>query len=375
MKVIIAGNIGQSLVNFRGPLIRAMVDAGHEVLAVAPAGDTEYATAVESLGARYLTVPLDRAGFNPLADLRTILAFRRLMAQEKPDVYLGYTIKPVVYGNLAGRLAGVPGRSAIITGLGYAFGKQGTKQRLLSLVISTLYRVALARAMVVFFQNPDDRGEFLARGFVNEQQAVLVAGSGVDLARFESSAPPPPPPVFLLIARLIREKGIDQFVEAARELKKSHPQARFQLLGPMDANPTAVTPSELEAWQREGVVEYLGETTDVRPFLRDASVFVLPSYYREGTPRTALEALATGRPIVTTDSPGCRETVEDGVNGFLVEPRSSQALQRAMARFLEAPGLVESMGTASLNLARCKYDVNLVNHDMLGHLGLRTGTP
>jgi len=370
LKVLVVGNIAQSLVNFRGPLLGTMVERGHEVVAVSPENDPRYAQALAELGVRYRTVPLQRASFNPVADLRFMWALRRLMAEERPDVFLGYTIKPVIYGNLAARLAGVPSRNALITGLGYAFGDSTPKQRVVGRVIHVLYRLALAGTHTVFFQNPDDRAEFLGRGFVDEERAALVSGSGVDLERFPPSDPPPPPPVFLLIARLIREKGIHQFVEAARILKKAYPDARFQLLGPLDSNPTAIARSEVNEWEKEGLVEYLGETDDVRPYLEAASVFVLPSYYREGTPRTALEALATGRPVVTTDAPGCRETVDHGVNGFLVEPRHVTSLAAAMERFLEDPSLVESMGRASLELARNRYDVDKVNAQMLERLGL-----
>lgn len=370
MKVVVVGNNTQSLVNFRGPLLRGMVERGHDVTAVGPHDDPRYSEALAALGVTYRVVPLEHAGFNPFADLRYLLALRRLMLEVRPDLFLGYTIKPVIYGNLAARLARVRRRSALITGLGYAFGDGNLKQRLVGRLIRPLYRLALAGTQVVFFQNPDDRGEFLRLGFVDEARAALVAGSGVDLSRFAHSDPPPPPPVFLLIARLIREKGIDQFVGAARALKARYPEARFQLLGPLDSNPTAVTRDQVEEWQRAGIVEYLGETQDVRPYLQAASVFVLPSYYREGTPRTALEALATGRPVVTTDAPGCRETVVDGVNGFLVAPKDVGSLTAALERFLLDPGLVPSMGAASLELARTKYDVRLVNAEMLGRLGL-----
>lgn len=370
MKVLVVGNIAQSLVNFRGPLLHEMVERGHEVTAVGPEDDAHYAEELRALGVTYRVVPLERASFNPLADLRFIRALAQLMRELRPDVFLGYTIKPVIYGNIAAGLTRVPSRSALITGLGYAFGGGSLKQRLVGRFIHLLYRLALTGAKVVFFQNPDDMNEFLGRGFVTPARAALVAGSGVDLARFGASEPPPPPLVFLLIARLIREKGIGQFVDAARVLKELHPDARFQLLGPVDQNPTAVTPAELERWQRAGTIEYLGVTEDVRPYLRDASVFVLPSYYREGTPRTALEALATGRPVITTDAPGCRETVVDGVNGFLVAPRDTESLTRAMERFLADPTLVSRMGQASLELARARFDVKLVNAAMLSRLGL-----
>lgn len=370
MKVLVVGNIAQSLVNFRGPLLASMVQRGHEVVAVAPEDDALYADALRDLGVRYRTAPLQRASFNPLQDLDFLMALRRIVREERPDVFLGYTIKPVIYGNLAARWSGVRTRGALITGLGYAFGEGGLRQKAVGAAASFLYRLALSGAKVVFFQNPDDRAEFLRRRLVDPARTTVVAGSGIDLSRFVSSQPPDPPPIFLLIARLIREKGIGQFVEAARELKLRYPQARFQLLGPYDANPTAISEAQMGEWQREGVVEYLGETHDVRPYLQAASVFVLPSYYREGTPRTALEALAVGRPVITTDSPGCRETVIDGHNGFLVPPRDVKALSNAMERFLSEPESVVRMGQASLELARGKYDVRLVNAEMLRDLGL-----
>lgn len=369
LKVIVVGNIAQSLINFRGPLLHTMVKLGHDVIAVAPEDDIRYAEELRRLGVKYRRVPLKRAGLNPFSDLRFMFALRRLISEERPDVFLGYTIKPTIYGNLAARLAGVPNRAAIITGLGYAFGEDSLKQRIVGKVANVLYRLALAGAKVVFFQNPDDRAEFINQRLIEPSKGTIVAGSGVDLDRFTSSEPPPPPLVFLLIARLIREKGIEEFVQAASALKERYPEVRFQLLGPLDNNPTAVSYGWLEEQQRRGIVEYLGVTDDVRPFLQKASVFVLPSY-REGTPRTVLEALATGRPVVTTDAPGCRETVLEGINGFLVPPRAVSSLEQAMERFVVDPTLLSSMGAASLELARTKYDVRLVNADMLRQLEL-----
>lgn len=370
MKVIVVSNIAQSLVNFRGPLMKGMVNRGHEVLAVAPEQDPTYASQLKALGVRYRTVPLRRASLNPLSDLKFVVSLMRLFRKEKPDVFLGYTIKPVLYGNIAAKLTRVPTRAALITGLGYTFGETTLKQKSLAWLTSSLYRFALSGAEVVFFQNPDDREEFLRRKLIPASKGKVVAGSGVDLAHFVGSTPPPPPVVFLLVARLIREKGIELYVEAARSLKKVHPDARFQLLGPYDTNPSAIPPEEIAAWEAEGVIEYLGETDDVRPFLNDASVFVLPSYYREGTPRTILEALATGRPVITTDTPGCRETVINGKNGFLVKSQDAVSLAHAMDRFLTEPDLIGKMGSESLNRAKEKYDVRLVNAEMFVELGL-----
>lgn len=370
MKVVVVGNIAQSLVNFRGPLLKEMVRRGHDVVAVGPEDDAIYSEQLRRAGVKYRVAPLDRAGLNPIADLRFLLKLRRILSEENADVFLGYTIKPATYGNLAARMARVPVRSALITGLGYAFGEGSWKQRSIGTVIGLLYRVALSGAQVVLFQNPDDLSEFVERGYVAPQKTRVVSGSGVDLTHFVPKPSPSTAPVFLLIARLIREKGIELFVEAARVLKARHPEARFQLLGPYDPNPTAVSEAEVRRWEQEGIVEYLGVTDDVRPHLEAASVFVLPSYYREGTPRTALEALAIGRPVVTTDAPGCRETVIDGLNGFLVEPRDATSLAAAMERFLNEPDLVRTMGAESLRLARERYDVQIVNAAMLEHLGL-----
>lgn len=370
MKVVVVGNIAQSLVNFRGPMLREMVDRGHTVVAVGPENDPHHAKMLNDLGVKYRTVPLKRTSMNPFADIRFLWALRSLLKDEKADVFLGYTIKPATYGNLAARLAGVPTRSALITGLGYAFGEGSAKQRLVGKMIGLLYRLSLAGAKAVFFQNPDDRAEFLGRGYVHESKTHVVSGSGVDLSHFEPSEVPPPPPVFLLIARMIREKGVGLFVDAARGLKKRYPQARFQLLGPFDHNPTAISKAEVQAWEKEGVVEYLGETNDVRPYIKAATVFVLPSYYREGTPRTALEALATGRAIVTTDAPGCRETVIQGENGYLIEPRATAPLTEAMERFCADPQLAVTMGAKSLRLATERYDVRIVNAAILNELGL-----
>lgn len=370
MNVVVAGNIAQSLVNFRGPMLKEMVDRGHSVVAVGPESDSHFAKKLNDLGVRYRVVPLKRASMNPFYDLRYLLALRSLLMEEEADVFLGYTIKPATYGNLAARFAGVPTRSALITGLGYAFGVGNVKQLLVGKLIGLLYRLSLKGVKVVFFQNPDDKEEFLSRGYVREVNARVVSGSGVDLSHFEPSEVPPPPPVFLLIARLIREKGVGLFVDAARTLKPRYPEARFQLLGPFDDNPTAISRSEVEYWEKEGVVEYLGETADVRPYLEAASVFVLPSYYREGTPRTALEALAIGRAIVTTDTPGCRETVIPDENGFLIQPRTTAPLVEGMERFCIDPQLAVTMGARSLKLATERYDVRIINAAILESLGL-----
>ena len=300
-----------------------------------------------------------------MRDVRTVRALTALYREIQPDVVLTYTIKPVIYGSLAARLAGVPRVCSMITGLGYSFGTTTWRQRALNPIVRSLFRLALARNEIVFFQNPDDLRQFVESGLANDHQAVLVNGSGIDLAHFSVAPLPEGAPVFLLSARLIWEKGVGEYVEAARTLKAEYPAARFRLLGPLDPNPAAVSRAQLDAWRAEGVIEYLGFADDVRPAIAAASVFVLPSSYREGTPRSVLEALAMGRAVITTDAPGCRETVKRGENGFLVPTKDSRALADAMETFLRDPGLVRRMGARSRAIAEEKYDVHLVNQVMM----------
>ena len=369
-RVMVVGGFADSLINFRGPLLRRLVAEGHSVTACAPDATVRVRRELAALGVAYRHVPIQRAGMNPMRDLGTIRALATLYREEHPDLVLTYTIKPVIYGSLAARLTRVPRVCSLITGLGYSFGTTTWRQRALNPVVRSLFRFALARNEVVFFQNPDDLRQFVDAGLANSRQAVLVNGSGVDLERFSVAPLPDGAPAFLLITRLLWEKGVGEYIDAARRLKVRYPEARFRLLGPLDPNPRAVSRGQLDAWCAEGVIEYLGSTDDVRPAIADASVFVLPSAYREGTPRTVLEAMAMGRAIITTDAPGCRETVARGENGFLVPAKDSAALADAMERFLRAPELVSPMGARSRAIAEKKYDVHLVNRMMMRAMGL-----
>jgi len=369
-KVVVLSNHVSSLINFRGKLIEEMVASGHRVSAAAPDDVGSYRAALDRLGVRYLQVSLDRASTNPFSDLRSIRSLHDLLRGERPDVVFSYTTKPVIYGSLASSLARVPLVSSMITGLGYAFSGGGLKRLLVNRVARLLYYHSLRKNQVVFFQNPDDMQLFRHLGLVHaKHRVVLVNGSGVDVEHYRP-APFPGTPSFLLIARLIEEKGVRQYVEAARIVKSRYPQVRFRLVGFLDKNPTSIQSWELESWQSEGVVEYLGRLHDVRPAIADASVYVLPSYYREGIPRSVLEAMSMGRAIVTTDSPGCRETVRPGINGFLVPAQDVEGLSLALERFLLQPELQQSMGEASRRLAVEKFDVRDVNRVILGNLGL-----
>lgn len=375
MKFLLIAGLAESVLNFRGALVEALRSRGIEVHVAIPgpsdpAGETSCRPALEAAGLVVHEIAMQRTGTSLVADLRMLAQLRATMARVKPDFVLGYTVKPVVYGLLAAWLARVPHRFALITGLGYAF-QGGAERRTLQSIAQFLYALALKRAEVVFFQNDDDRQLFLARRIVPAHvRTCVVNGSGVKLEDFRIAPLPDGPPVFLLIARLLGDKGVREYVEAARIVRARTPGTRLQIVGWIDSNPDAVTREELDGWVAEGCVEYLGRLTDVRPAIAASSVYVLPSY-REGTPRTVLEAMAMGRPIITTDAPGCRQTVVEGDNGFLVPVKSAEALARAMFRFIDEPGLVARMGARSRGLAEEKYDVHKVNEVMLGEMGIR----
>lgn len=372
-RFLLIGALPLSLVNFRAPLLRALRDAGCEVHVAAAAIEADPATAnaLREMGVTAHSVPIARAGLNPAADLRALIALVQLMRRIKPTLILSYTIKPVVWGTLAGWLAGVPQRYAMITGLGYAFtGEAKGKRRIVQRISRTLYRIALARAHGVFFQNPDDLAMFRDFGLLLPLTPVtIVNGSGVDLAHYPPRPMPKGPLRFLMIARLLGDKGVREYVAAAECVRQTYPDASFHLVGGIDPNPNAISEAEVTRWAEEGHIVWHGEQADVRPFLAEAHVFVLPSY-REGTPRTVLEALATGRPVITTDAPGCRETIEDGISGFLVAPQSVEQLTDAMFRILAAPRAIDGMGAKALERAREKYSAEKVTVVMFSAMGI-----
>lgn len=368
-RIVVIASHAESLINFRGHLLSDMARKGHEVIACAPGLHPKITEKLHRRGVSYRPLALERTGMNPARDFLFLLNLTRMLRRLRPDAVLGYTVKPVIYGSLAARLAGVPGIYVMITGLGYAFMGQRPKDRLLNQVIQRLYRLALKGVRTVFFQNPDDARLFLDKRLVEDARKVmLVNGSGVDLTYF-SESPLPNKPVFLLIARLLRDKGVAEYAEAAMLLKRRYPQAEFLLAGWRDRHPNAVTNEELERWTGSGALRYLGALEDVRPAITSSSVYVLPSY-REGTPRTVLEAMAMGRPVITTDAPGCRETVIPGENGFLVPVREVESLAEAMERFILDPAMAPRMGRRSREIAEEKYDVHKVNRVIMESMSL-----
>ncbi|MEI8103005.1 MAG: glycosyltransferase family 4 protein [Chlorobium sp.] len=329
MKIIIALNTAWNLLNFRSGLIQALVADGHEVVAVAPFDS--YALRLEGLGCRYLPVPMDNKGTNPGRDALLALRFFFLFLRERPDLYLGYTVKPNIYGSLSAHLLGIPVINNI-AGLGAVF----IEQNWVTTLVQNLYRLALSPSIKVFFQNRDDRQLFVDGGLVNSAATAILPGSGIDLSQFSFSPVPAERRKFrfLLIARMLRDKGVGEFVEAARLLRQRYPDIECCLLGFVDVqNPAAITRARMQQWVDEGSVLYLGVSDDVRQQILEADCIVLPSY-REGTPRTLLEGAAMGRPLITTDAVGCREVVEDGKNGFLCRVRDAADLAEKMERML-----------------------------------------
>jgi glycosyltransferase involved in cell wall biosynthesis len=367
--IVLLGAFAPSLVRFWGPLIAAIVGQGHRVVAVAGNIDAQTAARLREIGAEPVSVPVAQTGMNPLRDLRYAYDLVRLFWRERPHMLIAYTAKPVVFGGLAASWAGAPRIVAMITGLGYAFTEGSEpRRRIARAVLRRLYRAALKRCDRIVMQNPDDFRMFRSLGLIHDASRVaVVGGAGVDTQRF-APVPLPESPSFLMISRLLGDKGVREYCAAAIELKRRYPDVRFVLVGGFYASPDAIPRTEVDAWIAGGV-EYLGRVEDVRPVIAAASVFVLPSY-REGTPTAVLEAMAMGRPIVTTDAPGCRETVIEGENGFMAPVRDAAAVANAMARFIEERGLAARMGARSRALAEAKYDVRLVTEQIMQHAGL-----
>ena len=293
----------------------------------------------------------------------TIHTLQNIFKTQLPDVVLAYTIKPIIWGAFAARCLPNCRFYALVTGLGFAFQRGNWKKNLLMKLVVLLYKTALKNADKVIFQNPDNRQVFIDLSIVPAHKTCVVNGSGVDVAHFNVK-PLPSTPTFLLIARLLGDKGIREYVKAANIIKQHYPQAVFQLVGPEDPSPDGISLEELTKLNQNNSVDYLGSTNDVRPFIDDCSIFVLPSYH-EGLPRTVLEAMATGRPILTTDVPGCRETVINGENGWLVEKANVEKLAEKMIWFIENPQEWQRMAQASRAMVEDKFDVHKVNKTLL----------
>jgi len=369
-RIAIVASHAPSLLLFRRSLIQTILADGHQVLCAAPDMDEAIAGELGQLGASAKSIRLERTGLNPLSDLKSLEELTRLFREWRPDVVMGYTPKPAIYASIAAKRAKVPRIVPMVTGLGYAFLEGGgPKAMAIRQATKMLYRRAFRASDAIIFHNSDDRGVLIDMGCIPAGHPThVVRGSGVDLKHY---AEQPLPPLgegltFLMIARLVGYKGIAEYCEAARQLASQAPTARFLLIGPVEYGPAGFPLAELS---KNGAVTYLGPVADVRPHLARCHVYVLPSY-GEGMPRTVLEALATGRPVITTDARGCRETVQPGKNGLLVPPRDAAALAAAMAQMLEKPSALSNMGQESRAMAEREFDVEQVNQAMMQALGL-----
>lgn len=341
--IVLSANTSWNIVHFRRPLVEEFLRRGERIVVLTPRD--EDTPALLEMGAEHVHLPLSSSGTSPLQDVGLLMRYLAALRRLRPKAYLGFTIKPNIYGSLAAHALGAQVINNI-SGLGTAFIKEG----LLTRFISMMYKVGLRKSSTVFFQNRSDMDLFLMHGLVRSDQAQLLPGSGINLAKFKApermeNASAPGATLtgpgsergltFLLVARLLWDKGVGEYVEAARLVRRSHPGTRFQLLGQLGAdNRTAVSAPELQAWLDEGVVEYLGAARDVRPHIHQADCIVLPSY-REGLPRALLEGSAMGKPLIATDVPGCRDVVVPRETGLACTARSADALAAAFLEMIE----------------------------------------
>ncbi len=364
-KVLMITSSARSFINFRYHLMKDFINKGYGVIACATPDFTNKNTynLLQEIGVKYVPIRIENTSLNLFFDFRTIFNLFRLIKKEQPDLIFNYTIKPVIYGSLVAKLAKIDSVYSTITGLGYIFVGNTFKIRGLRLIIKRMYAFALKFNMKIFFQNPDDLNLFIGSKIVDESKAVLIKGSGVDIDYYVS-APFPKNCTFLLVARLIKDKGIYEYIEATKWLKKKYPFVKFKLAGNFDVNPSAIDKAKVKCWVTDGIIEYLGFLDNIKLILKSSSVFVLPSYYREGVPKVILEAMASGRPIITTDTPGCRETVVNGKNGYLIPVRDVDKLIEAMEKFILSPELIPKMGRESRCIVVKDYDVRKVNRSI-----------
>ena len=355
-KVLLFANTDWYLYNFRLNLAKALRALGYEVVLISPPG--EFQQLLQKNGFSWIPFPLSRQGFNPFMELETLWRLIHLYRQVRPDIVHHFTIKPVIYGSLAARFLSIPGIINSITGLGHLFIDPGIHTRLLRNIAKWLYRISLRRTHVIF-ENPADRDIFIKNKFLKAGQTHLILGTGVDTEKFYPSRREADVPVVLFASRFLTTKGLPEFVEAAQILKQKGVRGRFAIAGTTDpGNPASISQAQIDSWKQSGLTEWWGWQADMPAALAKADIFCLPSY-REGVPNALIEACASGLPIVTTDVPGCRDVVTDGLNGFLVPPRDPQALAEALEKLLIDPDLRSRMGEMGRQFALENFSLNL----------------
>ena len=373
-RVAIVGTLANTMLGFRGELIRDLVAAGHTVFAFA----IDYTPATEqkirAMGATPVSYTMGQLSTNPFSDIKAMAQLYRLYRERGITLSYCYFSKPAIFGTLAAKLAGVPIRIAKIEGLGRVFTRHPEgdklKKRILRRIMVALFRISLPHATKLFVLNEGDRQDL--QSFSSRiPEPIVLGGIGVCLQRYPFRPPVTSPVRFIFVGRLLPEKGVRYFVNAAKALKARYPATEFILVGAPDSKPGAINKQELEQLVHDGLVTWPGPVDDVAPWLAKSSVFVLPTYYREGVPRSTQEALAMGRPVITTRMPGCRKTVREGINGYLIPPYDPAALENAMLEFIQDPDLIPAMGAASYRLAREEFDVRIINQTIMREIGLK----
>lgn len=375
MKIVIIGTVASSFLGFRADLIKALINKQYTVYACTSEYSHEDLQKIEGLGAIPVTYQLNRGGLNPLADITATYALSKKIKSITPDIVFSYFSKPVIFGTLAAKIAKVPRIIGMLEGLGYTFTEQPNQVSKKSQVIKAaqvfLYKIALPKLDKIIFLNPDDPKDLLEEYSIKVKQVEVLGGIGLNLEDYPYSGAYPTQPTFIFIARLLAEKGIHDYIAAAKIVRDSYSDAKFIILGTIDKKALgALTETELREVTEAKIVEYPGHVNNVSEWIAKSSVFVLPSYYREGVPRSTQEAMAIGRAVITTDVPGCRETVVDAVNGFLIEKWNPQALAEKMVYFIENPEQIKIMGDESYRIAQEKFDADKVNKRLLDILEL-----
>ncbi|AGB81816.1 glycosyltransferase [Serratia sp. FGI94] len=375
MKIVLIGTTANCVVGFRADMIKSLHQQGHTVYALALNYDATTRAQVKALGAIPVDYRFSRTGLNPVRDIIDTIALSKLLKELNPDLIFSYFSKPCIFGTLAASLAGVKKRYAMLEGLGYLFTEKpegvSLKVKLLKKIQIALYRFAFPKLDALIVLNPDDRHDLMEKSGVKVKKVHVLGGIGLNLADYPFSVPPVDPVSFIFIARLLVEKGVYEYVTAAKKVKQRYPDVQFYMLGAVDThNPGSLTEQHLAQLIKDDVINYPGHVNDVPSWIAKASVFVLPSY-REGLPRSTQEAMAMGRAVLSSDVPGCRQTVVQGVNGFLVERWSSDALVEKMISFIENPQKIIEMGQASYQIAQSNFDAEKVNSRLLEILDLR----
>lgn len=362
-KMMVIAPKAKSIINFRGDLIKEIIKRGYEVIVVCPEHGQE--ENLKKIGVKkVIVIKMNKTSINVFSNIQYYKELKKTIELERPDKIFAYTIKPVIFGCIAAKKCKVEDIYPMLPGIGMVYLKNDMKTKIIRIICGIAYKKALKNAKKVIFQNSDDKAEFLKRKYLKEEKCEVVDGSGVNLERF-SRNPLPKENIFVMVSRILKEKGVIEYCKAAKIVKSKYPNAEFLYLGAEDNTHNSLKLKDIEEYTNDNIVKYCGTTDDVPSFLKKVTVSVLPSYYREGIPRTLLEALAMGRPIITTNSVGCKETVKDGKNGFLVPIKDVNALAEKMTYMIEHRVELERMSDESYKYCKERFDVNIINKRML----------